>query len=112
MGGACNPLCTAVTVTLFPYAPSSQEKVGFVPENTETRAHTHTVRDGSPTVAAGHTSGGTAGQRTRVGEGKMNQVAQHRLMISEGMGGRKQISFMSMSLTWGLAGCVCVCVCV
>lgn len=74
--------------------------------------HTHTVRDGSPTVAAGHTSGGTAGQRTRVGEGKMNQVAQHRLMISEGMGGRKQISFMSMSLTWGLAGCVCVCVCV
>lgn len=42
MGGACNPLCTAVTVTLFPYALSSQEKVGFVPENTETRAHTHT----------------------------------------------------------------------
>lgn len=42
MGGACNPLCTAVMVTLFPYAPSSQEKVGFVPENTETRAHTHT----------------------------------------------------------------------
>lgn len=44
MGGAYNPLCTAVTVTLFPYAPSSQEKVGFVPENTKTHAHTHSER--------------------------------------------------------------------
>lgn len=99
MGGGCNPLHTTVMVTLFP----SQEMVGFVPENTDT----HTVRDGSATVAAGHTSGGTVGQWTRVGEGKMNQVAQRCLMISEGMK-RGQISFMSVSLTWGLAGCVCV----
>lgn len=61
-------------------------------------------------VAAGHTSGATVGHWTRVGEGKMNQVAQHCLMISEGMGGG-QISFMSVSLTWVLAGCSCVCVC-
>lgn len=87
MGGGCNPLHITVTVTLFPYPLNSQEKVGPVPENTDT----HTVRDGSATVAAGHTSGGTVGQWTRVGEGKMNQVAQHRLMISGGIrrGGRK-----------------------
>lgn len=111
MGGGCNPLHTTVTVTLFPYPLNSLEKVAFVPENTDT----HTVRDGSATVAAGHTSGGTVGQWTRVGERKMNQVAQHCLMISEGMGwvgGGQQISFMSVSLTWGLAGCVCVCACV
>lgn len=74
-----------------------------MPENTDT----HTVRDGSVTVAAGHTSGGTVGQWTRVGKGKMNQVAQPRLMISGGMRrGGGQISFMSVSLTWELAVCV------
>ena len=82
----------------------------------KSHTHTHTVRDGSATVASGHTSGGTVGQWTRVGEGKMNQVAQQRLMISEGIdwgwGVGGCISFMSVSLTWGLNECVCVSVCV
>lgn len=43
------------------------------------------MRDGCVTAAAGHTSGGTVGQWTHVGEGKMNPVTQHYLMISEGM---------------------------
>lgn len=43
------------------------------------------MRDGDSTLAAGHTSGGTVGQWARAAEGKMNQVTQQRLMISEGM---------------------------
>lgn len=69
---------------------------------------TPTVRDGSPTVAVGHTSGGTAGQRTRVGEGKMNQVAQHRLMISEGIGWEAAKIFHVRVINLGIE-CVCVC---
>jgi len=83
-GGGSNPLRTTVMVTLFSYPLCSQEKGGFCARK---HRHTPTVRDGSGTVAAGHTSGGTVGQWTRVGEGKMNQVAQHRLMISQGIGG-------------------------
>lgn len=59
-GRGYNPLHTTGMVTRFPYSRSSQEKVCFVPENPDT--HTHTLRDGSVTVAAGHTSGGTVGQ--------------------------------------------------
>lgn len=36
MGGGCNPRHTTLTMTLFPYPLHSQEKVGFVPENTDT----------------------------------------------------------------------------
>lgn len=85
MGGGCNPSahhCYSDPVSLSSEQPG---KVDFVPGNTHT--HIHTVRDGSAIVAAGHTSGGTVGQWTRVGKGKMNQVAQYRLMISKGMRG-------------------------
>lgn len=73
---------------------------------------TPTVRDGSPTVAAGHTSGGTVGQRTRVGEGKMNQVAQHRLMISEGIGWEAAKIFYVRVINPGTEWvCVCESIC-
>ena len=69
------------------------------------------MRDGSAIVAAGHTSGGTVGQWTRVGKGKMNQVAQYRLMISKGMRGEANILHVSV-INLGIGSdCVCMCVC-
>lgn len=86
MSRGYNPLHINVMVTRFPYSQSSQKKGGFCArKHTHTYTHINTLRDGSATVAAGHTSGGTVGQQTRVREGKMNKVAQRRLMISEGM---------------------------
>ena len=52
------------------------------------------------------------GQWTRVGEGKMNQVAQHRLMISEGMRGEGGANILHVSVINLEIGWVCVCVCV
>lgn len=66
------------------------------------------MRDGSATVAAGRTSGGAVGQWTRVGEGKMNQVAQHRLMISKGMGGGVGVNILHVCVINLGIGWVCV----
>ena len=89
-------------MTLFPYFSEKPGKGGVLCQKTHTNTYTHThihtythihththtqSERWQSSVAAGHTSGGTVGQWTRVGEGKMNQVAQHRLMISEGMRG-------------------------
>lgn len=103
MGRGCNPLHAALALTPFPHPWNSQER-----GRSRARKHRHTVRDGSVAVAAGHTSGATVGHWTRVGEGKMNQVAQHCLMISEGMGGANilHVSVIKLGIGW-----VFVCVC-
>lgn len=87
---------------------NSLEKGGFCARK---HRRTPTVRDGSPTVAAGHTSGGTMGQWTRVGEGKMNQVA-HRLMISEGIGQEAANIFYVCVINLGIQWvCMCESIC-
>ena len=71
-----------VLTLFFSYPFKSQKKGEFCATK---QTHLHRVSDGGATVAAGHTSGGTVGHWMHVGEGKMNQVAQRCLMISEGM---------------------------